>query len=407
MNQSPFTNKLIGLLAAVVVLNLLPSTALFGQVISQDAKALVKWMDAYSNLPSTPSQDELPKYIPGWFEEVEIRSETDEFMLNRQRYTLRGDPKMPHVRKAERRVQNAQRAGLKSIGEEARSDGRADALSLLFELATDVREAKLIDTLFHVQSRLVDVTRLRVVEPGYDVEKVLDAEDELADISLRLKQLASLEKSINPPVQPSALLNFEDIRFRLVALSDEGPSATPDQAATIEQIDAEMALERAENLAFLKFLQVEHRSSPDPDDLTRELWSVGGSIAFPRRERHIRQLDELKIKRIEEEFETELKRREREREFKDAVLDLKLTFETYDELKAQLTERKARRERLGQTYLLSSNSRPEALLRLSRRNLNDRLDLLQLEEDIREGYAALLGDFILLNEEGIQRWVLR
>jgi len=373
MKYGALTYRFSGLFMVLVVLYLLPSTTLCGQAISQDAKAVVMWMDAYTNLPITPSQDELPKYTPGWFEEVEIRSETDEFMLNRQRYTLRGDPKMPHVRKAERRVQNAQRAGITGLSEEALSDGRADALAQLFELATDLREAKLIDTLFHVQSRLVDLTRLRVLEPGYDVEKVLDAEDDLA----------------------------------LVALDSEGPSTTVNQVAAIEKIDAEIALERAENLAFLKFLQVEHRRSPDPDDLTRELWSVGGSIAFPRRERHIRQLDELKVKRIEEEFELELKKSEREREFKDAVLNLRLIFESYDELKAQLVVRRARRDRLGQTYLQSSIARPEALLRLSRRNLNDRLDLLQLEEDIREGYAALLGDFKTLDAQDIQRWVLR
>jgi len=109
----------------------------------------------------------------------------------------------------------------------------------------------------------------------------------------------------------------------------------------------------------------------------------------------------------EEEFELELKKSEREREFKDAVLNLRLIFESYDELKAQLVVRRARRDRLGQTYLQSSIARPEALLRLSRRNLNDRLDLLQLEEDIREGYAALLGDFKTLDAQDIQRWVLR
>jgi len=382
-------------------------SAVLSQVAGTDAKALAQWMDAYVNLPAAPSSEELPRYVPAWFDEIELRTETDEFMLNRQRYNLRGKPRLPHVRRAERRVQNAQRAGLNDLGKEALADGRADALSYLFELATDVREAALVDTIFQVQSRLVDVTRLRVVEPGYDVEKVLDAEDELAKIDLRLKELQSISNVLAPPVRPDALAQLEQIRFRLLALLSEGPSAFPGQQVALETIDAEMALERAENMSFLKFLQVEYRSSPDPDDLTRELLSVGGSISFPKRERNIRQLDELKVKRLEEIYDLEIKKQEQLREFNDAVSTLQRAFKQYDEFKSKIVARKVRRERLSQTYLQASTARPEALLRLSRRNLSDRLNLLQIEEDIREGYAALLGDYVTLDAAGIQRWVLK
>jgi len=384
----------------------LPYT-LSGQVVNADPEALVAWMDEYANLPAGPSEGEIPLYTPGWFNEVEIRSETDEFRLNRQRYVLRGEPKMPHVRKAERRIQNAQRNGLEGLGDDVLSEGRADALALLFELATDIREAKLVDTMFNVQERLVEVTRQRVVEPGYDIEKILDAEDELAELGLRLKELRQLEKTVTAPVLPSALVTLEDIRFRIIAIANEGPVKPARLAAALEVLDAEMALERAENLSFLKFLQVEYRSSPDADDLTRELVSVGGSLAFPRRERHIRQLDKLKVERLEEVYDYELKMSERERAFTEAIRELQQMFELYDGLKVQLQSRRVRRNRLGSTYLLSSKARPESLLRLSRRNLGDRLNLLQLEEDIREGYAALLGDFMRLDAEGVKRWVLR
>lgn len=381
--------------------------AVFSQSVNADADALVTWMDEYVNLPAAPGIDELPKYSPGWFSELEIRTETDEFMLTQQRFALRGDPKMPHVRRAERRIQNAQRAGLSSLGDDLLTEGRADALALLFELATDIREAQLIDTLFDVQSRLVEVTRRRVIEPGYDVEKILDAEDDLAALTLRKKELRTLAKTVKSPVLPRSLVQLEDIRFRLVAIASEGPAKTPGQAATLEQIDAEMALERAENTSFLKFLQVQYSGSSDPDDLTRELVSVGGSIAFPRRERNIRQLDKLKVERLEEIYDYELKLREREREFNEAVVQLQRMFTEHDDLKVQQISRRERRNRLGQTYLQSSQARPESLLRLSRRNLSDRLSLLQLEEDIREGYAALLGDFLTLDAQGVQRWVLK
>lgn len=386
---------------------LLSPTSLTGQEVSPDAQAVVDWMDAYANLPEGPSNEQLPRYVPGWFEEIEVRTETDEFSFRRQRYTLRGEPKLPSVRRAEQRVQNAQRDQLSNLGADELADSRADALTQLFEIATDLREAALVDTLIQVQGRLVDLTRLRVVEPGYDIENVLDAEDDLADLKLRLKELKSLNDDVKTPISPNQLVELEDIRLHLLAIAEQGPAKALGQEQSLEQIDAEIALERAENLSFLKFVQVQYRDSPDPNDLTREQLSVGGSISFPRRERHIRQLDELKVKRLEERYDFDLKARERERKFSDDIANLQRLVERYEDLKANIQARRLRRDRLSQTYLQSSQTRPESLLRLSRRNLSDRLNLLQMEEDVRESYAVLLGDFITLDAAGIQRWVLK
>lgn len=386
---------------------LLSPTSLTGQAVSPDAQAVVDWMDAYANLPEGPSNEQLPRYVPGWFEEIEARTETDEFSFRRQRYTLRGEPKLPSVRRAEQRVQNAQRGQLSNLGADELADSRADALTQLFEIATDLREAALVDTLIQVQERLVDLTRLRVVEPGYDIENVLDAEDDLADLKLRLKELKSLNDDVKTPISPNQLVDLEDIRRYLLAIIEQGPAQALGQNLSLEQIDAEIALERAENLSFLKFVQVQYRDSPDPNDLTREQLSVGGSISFPRRERHIRQLDELKVKRLEERYDFDLKARERERKFSDDIANLQRLVERYEDLKANIQARRLRRDRLSQTYLQSSQTRPESLLRLSRRNFSDRLNLLQLEEDVRESYAVLLGDFITLDAAGIQRWVLK
>lgn len=386
---------------------LLSPTSLTGQAVSPDAQAVVDWMDAYANLPEGPSNEQLPRYVPGWFEEIEARTETDEFSFRRQRYTLRGEPKLPSVRRAEQRVQNAQRGQLSNLGADELADSRADALTQLFEIATDLREAALVDTLIQLQGRLVDLTRLRVVEPGYDIENVLDAEDDLADLKLRLKELKSLNDDVKTPISPNQLVDLEDIRRYLLAIIEQGPAQALGQNLSLEQIDAEIALERAENLSFLKFVQVQYRDSPDPNDLTREQLSVGGSISFPRRERHIRQLDELKVKRLEERYDFDLKARERERKFSDDIANLQRLVERYEDLKANIQARRLRRDRLSQTYLQSSQTRPESLLRLSRRNLSDRLNLLQMEEDVRESYAVLLGDFITLDAAGIQRWVLK
>lgn len=370
------------------------------------------WMEGYAALPPALGPGAVGTYRPGYFERVELRTETDEFDFERQRYALRLTPLLPHVRRAERDLQEAQRAQLNALGGEARADAYADALSLLFELATDAREASLLDTLRSVQVQLVAVARRRLAEPGYDVENALDAEVDLADLELRLGELRSLALDVTPPIPLARVVDFAQVRERLLQLAARGPGADPgdDLAAELAVLDAEAALERAENRRWFDFLQFEYidgRGDPLDGNVFTERARVGGGIQLPRRSRHIRDLDELTLERLEAQREAALDARERRREFDDAVGELQRAIAQHDALASRLAERARQRERLLDAYLKSTQTRPETVLRLRRRGLRDRLDLLQIEEDIREGYAELLGRYTVLDAAGVARWVLK
>lgn len=368
-------------------------------------------MDAYAALPANERAAALEPFSPGYLERFELRTETDEFDVGRQRYALRLTPMLPHVRRAERTLQEAQRAALAGLDAEARADAYADALRLLFELATDARELALLDTLHAIQRQLVQVARRRLAEPGYDVENALDAEVDLADLELRQAELRALAADVPPPVPLGRVIGFASVRGRLEVLAGRGPEADPgdDLAAELAVIEAEAALERAENNRWLDFLQLEYidgRGDEVDGPLFNQRARIGGGIQLPRRRRNIRDLDELELERLEAEREAELDARERRREFEDAVAEIRREIAQHDALRSRLVDRAETRERLLAAYLRSAETRPEAILRLRRRGLRDRLQLLEIEEDIREAYAELVARYTTLDAAGVARWVL-
>ena len=377
------------------------------------AARTVTWMEEYAALPADTLGAALAPFAPGYFERVELRTETDEFDIARQRYALRVTPMLPHVRRAERALQAARRGELAALDAEARAEARAEALGLLFELATDARELTLLDTLRAVQVQLVDVARRRLAEPGYDVEEALDAEVALADLELRQADLRALAADVAPPVPLTRVVGFAEVREHLGRLAALGPDPDADageRAAELAVIDAEAALERAENQRWLDFLQLEYIDGRG-DELDGPLFDqrarLGGGIQLPRRARHVRDLDELAVERLEARRAADLDARERRRAFDADVAEVRRGIARHEALRSRLAERAATRERLLAAYLNSALTRPEAVLRLRRRGLRDRLDLLRLEEDVREDYADLVGRYTALDAAGVARWVLR
>lgn len=364
---------------------------------------LLSWMDEYASIPFPTGLDSLEDFKPGWVDEIELRSETDRFELPRQRYLMRFRPKMPVVRLAERDLQRVQREQVLMLGDEARAKAHANALSLLFELAIDQREHILLDTLNQVQLQLVEATRARLSEPNYDIERVLEAEDDLVSITLRQQNLQLSGQGTPPPIPLNQLVELVDIRNNLLVLAANSGLVARGKSDLVV-LEAKLALKRAENLVFLDFLQVEYN---DREITPREQFNVGAGITLPRPTQNIRAIDELKVEQLEERYKAQLEHAVRKREFLEKIDQLQNDLIRWTSFRDVLAEREARRERLIEVYLSSALSRPEAILQLRRRSIRDSISLLMIEEEIRKGYASLIGRYLSLNEATIQAWILK
>ena len=373
------------------------------QAQSPEAEAVLTWMTDYAGLPVDSAQSSLGTFKPPYVTNFEVRTETDRFDAGRQRFQARARPILPHVRRAEANLQQTLRYQLGEIGEDDLLDAYGDALGLLAEAATDAREAAFLDTLINLEKRLVEVAKLRLAEPGFDVEDVLDAEDNVSAIRLRQEELAAQLGRIAFPVDVGQVASLSDVRQRLERLETFSPSAES-VTAELAVIDAEMQLERAENTQWLDFLNVEFRGQ---DAVFEEQFRLGLSISIPQRTNRIRALDELEIERLEELRKAELDAATRIREFREDLMALRLALARYDALRSENSAREIQRERLVQVYLRTEATRPDGILKLRRRSLRDRLALLRIEEEVREGYLDLVARYIVLDVAAIDAWVLK
>ncbi len=377
------------------------SLALHGQ--TTDAEALLVWMDQYASLPAKLDVAAVDEFSAGWLEKVELRTETNRFDPGRQRFAARAQPKLPHIRRAEERLQSTLRSKLVSEDEEAQAEAYSDALTALVEAATDAREIALLDSLIETQVQLVKAARLRLAEPNFDVERVLDADDELSSLRLRQQQLATRLQRVALPISTTRLVDLPLVNERLNLLLQE-PLNVVAEDVDLSIIDAEIKLEKAENLSVIDFIQLEYDSG---EELVEQKYNVGISVQLPRKPSNIRQLDELKLERLEEVQNLRLSKAAKQRELREAAARIQLDIDRYQALASEILLREARRERLLEVYLLSEQTRPEDLIKLKRRTLRDRLQLLEVEEDIRGGYIRLISKQLPITAATLEQWVLR
>ena len=356
--------------------------------------------------PANPGGVIAEPFRPSYFDQLQLRTETDRLDANRQRYSLRVEPKLPHLRAAERALQASQRATLETRPAEARHKSAAEALERLFEQASLARELALLDSLLELQARLVRVSRERLAEPAFDVERLLDAEDERADLHTRRGLIvARLAAGPLPPLPLGRLVGPTEVLARAARLAARAPYVQDDArvAAELAVIDAELRLERAENLKVIDFVQADYRSDLEPG---RQRYSIGGGVRLPQSTRRNRDIDELRVERAAELQRVALAREAGDRAHAEAYASLLRAADELGAVRATTRERIARRAQLRDVLTTATSTRPDALLRIERRDLLDRREVLERELELVERYAEWVAESVVLDPEALAAWVL-
>ena len=369
------------------------------QAPSTPAAELAAWIDAYAALPALDREALGAPYRASVFAQVQLRTESDRLNPERQRYALRAEPRLPYLRRAERDLQAAQREALLAADAPARREAAAEALALVFDAAAARERLRRLDAAVALHDTLAELLRQRLAEPGFDVERVLDVEDDRAELlAARATAAAALGRGAVPPV---ALLSADEALARAPDLLALGPRPDERLDAELALLDAAIALERADNWKVIDFLQLDYRSDLDRE----ERFSLGAGLSLPRA--RVRKLDELRLDRIEEVYDAQLETRETARALASDYEELLRAGDDLAALRIAVAERRDRRRRLADALRTSALTRPDDLLRIRRRDLRDERDLSRAEAEVLEAYAELVGRSGYTEEEGLGRWVLR
>lgn len=383
-----------------LLLFLLNLTPLSGQ----DAIPLRQWLlESKGQLEQAFDQSiRNSNFRPSWVEKVEVRSETDEFLLNRQEYTLRFSPVTPAIRKAQKNL-------IKLNNEEASlyvSELRTELMKLLLEDFVDVYELTQKQRLL-AEKRLIledqhKVAMRMIQQADFNPKKLLEIEKDQHELriesyetELSLKTL--LENRQNPDFQE--LISTQEIEQILSQLILQEKSLEDDEKYVLEQeiVDAEIRMEKAEKRRILDFVQARYRGPHD--NILNERVSIGLGLELPFSGSIKTKMEQLKVEKWKLEQEANMQLQLESIELSKSAEELRRSIQTWRFAEKMFQESLKEFQQIENSSIESEWKSPELLLYKKAQQVERKLDLLNLEKNIYKQYIDLLQEAGLTNDD--------
>ncbi len=296
----------------LILLCLVSSHFLLSQSSSTDFfNSVIKTtQDQFITIPSTDFELLNRFHI----DELQFRTQTDEFDLERQEYTLR-------LRPGNFRIADHQKELIKAYEQKARLSNQENKEEQLIsaytiwtnhqiykaELALKKNKVSLLNDKLKVYNKQLDL-------PNFNIIRYIETEDAVNNIEIDIQKLtwkiANQEQNIYPNKEMAddnsidAILSIEDI----ITLVNKGEQVIyeDDLAKRLLALDQlimqkEIAMENAETKQILDFVQV--RYGGPHDDLFNEKVSVGVGINLPTKSRNKIKINELLLEQKDDEIQ--------------------------------------------------------------------------------------------------------
>ncbi len=246
-----------------------------------------------------------------WIEEIDFRTQTDDFNLRQQEYTVRLAPTTPRIRKAQQSL-------LAHYYSEPDKDVVSSKLKESLTLYTDWlslyflnQEGKLISELELIQSDKKKVYSRLIGNYDIDFKDLVDLEidntklkEEQYKTKLESDQLKEMYGVSGYGFDYSDLITLEQIRLQVTALETTINEPNAEYLYAQEGIRKEIELEEAEGNKVFDFLQLRYNS--DPQDIFKEKFSVGLGFELSNSGNRKLKIAELKLEEMNDSRNLEL-----------------------------------------------------------------------------------------------------
>ena len=331
--------------------------------------------------------------------EVEIRTETDDFMLNQQQFQLRLTPTSNRLARAEQRLQQLYQV-------EANENLQTEKHDFLQAIYEDLLRGYEVDRKLAIERELVKVwqDRERVVEQ-LSLSGKLAPQEWLATQRKGSKISAAVERYRQ---ELNAIFNSQDLNWQNFIQPENIPgrvtqiiNSVTTTAPTTEQqiVAAERDLADAERRRVLDFVNFEYNRSPE--DVLREKAAVGAAFILPFQGKRKLKNEELIIEQKALQVEVAVQQQQLTQRLERLQRELLLK---YAELKTRRQEAEKLREKSNLIIKrLNQSERATPLLQLEERNnqLETAMDLLEVELEIYQLYLDILEESEVLYAAGL------
>ncbi len=330
-------------------------------------------------------------FKPSWIDEVQLRTQTDEFDFDRQQYTIRVRPSTGKVRKKQKDLFELYKRNSEFQLEDWKRDFVKSAYTACLTIYSTEQELdlqkKLLVLLNDQELVLQKLTQL----PDFNVKELIDIQKDQYNLKIDIHKNESRFSTILPVGQKidlSNLISIDAIQQKIQETFTTPSFALQEKALEEQLIDAEIALEQAERKRYWDYLQF--RYNGPHDDILKERLSIGLGFQIPTSSDGKLKVEKLLMEKesIGSEYLIDEKRRDIQIQRKITSIQLLLDERAFTQKLLQTFNQKS--EELAKRASQQQISNPLLLLYNKTNQLKQQLGLLDLEKDIYNEYLDLL-----------------
>ncbi|MEQ8714583.1 MAG: hypothetical protein RIC80_16300 [Cyclobacteriaceae bacterium] len=340
-------------------------------------------------------------------DEVQFRTETRDFDLERQQYALRVSPNSIGQKKYSKAYYQNMLSEFDTRWDEALNKALKDRYLLLIDLIKTRRYLGAQQQQQLVLEDRITVLRKNANAVGFDYQDLIDAENEfqksrldmidLEEDEARYQQQAMdlLGSSTPLTINASGLIDVEFINGFLETLPHSADSSNLNISRNqnnLRQAELEYLEERAQSKNILDFVQAEYRN--DEKEGAIEDFRIGVGINLPVTKSSQSKLNRLSLERLEQENDLQTYKLDLQRELDISRSKLEVLIKKYETVNTFI--KSSDTENSLQKYLSIEGISPLTLLGVQESILDNELRLYSLEKDIFQEYINLLDKMGLL-----------
>ncbi|MFT6320867.1 MAG: hypothetical protein ACJAT4_001796 [Granulosicoccus sp.] len=351
-------------------------------------------------------------------DEMEFRTETNDFRLKEQQYVLRGRFHTKAQQQAQADFQQA-KIELNTIEEQLLMQDllreRYDAIvkvSYFEKLLAAKKDQKIL-----LEDRMT-VLKRSINLPKFDILDLIDAEDDLHEADreiLRLRNALNLaQQKIFRFSNQRGYLKTDELQLiemgevmKVVRSLSTEPSAAHatlvKRNLNVNLAATEQAIRRTQEENTLDYLQAQIGGTDD--DGFRQNFSLGMGITIPVRNRQQQKLDELEFEQIDESLKYEEIKIELKERMTQIRLEMENQYELYQLLNQQLENSQA--DQVLKQYQKIAGASPIAMLKLKGSQFKKELEQFSVQQNIYVLYVELLDASGKMMELPLRNYLMR
>ena len=325
-----------------------------------------------------------------WIEQIDFRTETDEFDFKQQRYNVRISPSSPKIRKAQKNLHQLYQEKSNLEANATDVDFIEFAYQDLLQIVELSKKIKIKKELLIVLNDQEKVYAKLLQVATQSPKDWLDIQQNIAQLKIDIYQHEAEIASLLPDGKKINYDNLIAINQLKEQFQEVTAVSSKENEAIIEKelIEGEIALEKAEQKKVFDFLQIQYRGPND--NPFEEKISLTAAFQFPFSGKQKLKLEELAIEKETLEREVAAEKRLKQYKVKEKIRKIGLLITelefTEKTMLAHLDRAKIIVERNNQ----NADNNPLFLLYQKEEIFKKQLDFLKLEMTIYQEYIEYL-----------------